>query len=192
MRLSQDFKLESLLFVAFFATLPLYSPNLVMFHDLLSGSEAFMPPFVNAMMVTAVAAGLAVALVSSRTGVAAFVRLPAVLASAACYLAGFGLFALTLGVDGFGSAGLAMAAGIAVSLGVVPLCVAWGTYLSMLDLRQALLSFSLMIGMASLVELLLSAVEIRVGLVAFGLLLVLGVALPCWKAARGALARIAS
>ncbi len=191
MRFSQDFKLESLLFVAFFATLPLYSPNLVMFHDLLSGSEAFMPPFVNTMMVSAVAIGLGVALVSTRRGVATFVRFPAVLASTVCYLAGFGLFALTLGVEGFGSEGLAMAAGIAVSLGVVPLCVAWGTYLSVLDLRQALLSFSLMIGVASLVELLLSAVEIRVGLVAYGLLLVLGCVLPCWKAARGSLARVA-
>ncbi|MRX84029.1 hypothetical protein [Eggerthella guodeyinii] len=191
MRFSQDFKLESLLFVAFFATLPLYSPNLVMFHDLLSGSEAFMPPFVNTMMVSAVAAGLGVALVSTRRGVATFVRFPVVLASMVCYLAGFGLFALTLGVEGLGSEGLAMAAGIAVSLGVVPLCVAWGTYLSVLDLRQALLSFSLMIGMASLVELLLSAVEIRVGLVAYGLLLVLGCVLPCWKAARGSLARVA-
>ena len=191
-RFLQDFKLESLLFVAFFATLPLYSPNLVMFHDLLSGSEAFMPPFVNAMMVTAVAMGLGVALVSARRDAALFVRFPVVLASAVLYLVGFGLFFFTLGVEGFGSEALAIAAGIAVSLGVVPLCVAWGTYLSMLDLRQALLSFSLMIGVASLVELLLSGVAIQVGLVSFCLLLVLGVALPCWKAAHGSLARIAN
>lgn len=191
MQFTQDFKLESLLFVAFFATLPLYSPNLVMFHDLLSGSELFMTPFVNSMMATAVAAGVGVALASTRWGVSSFVRFPVVFASAVCYLAGFGLFALTLGLEGFGSAGLAAVAGMAISLGMVLLCVAWGTYLSVFDLRRALLSFSLMIGMASLIELLLSSVAIQVSLVAFGLLMVLGVALPCWKAAHGSLVRIA-
>lgn len=188
MRLSQDFKLESLLFVAFFATLPLYSPNLVLFHDAFVGSEAFMPPFVNTLMVASVAVGLVVAVVASRGKATLFARLPVVVGSAACYLVGFVLFAVCLGVAEAGSAALAVVAGVLVAGGCVPLCIAWGTYLAELDLRQALFSLALLVGMASLVELLLSSVSAQVGLVVYGLLLVLGVILPCWKASTGMLA----
>lgn len=187
MLFSQGFKPESLLFAAFFATLPVYSPNLVMFHDLLSGADAFMTPFVNAMMAVSVAAGLAAALITVKRGGGAFVRLPLVVAGAVCYVGGYALFAATLGVEGFGSDALAVAAGALVALGTVELCIAWGAYLAMFDLRQALFSLALMVGMASVVGLLLSAVAVEVGLLVFGLLLALGVALPCWKAARGTL-----
>lgn len=83
MRVAREFRLESLLFVAFFSTLPLYSPNLVMFNDLFPASGAVMPWFVNAMMVAAVAMGLLVAVLSLRRGGAAFVGLPVVAAATA-------------------------------------------------------------------------------------------------------------
>lgn len=188
MRVAREFRLESLLFVAFFSTLPLYSPNLVMFNDLFPASGAVMPWFVNAMMVAAVAMGLLVAVLSLRRGGAAFVGLPVVAAATACYVGGFVLFALALAVPSFAVGSVAVAAGLAVAVGVVPLCLAWGTYFSAFDMRQALFSLAVLIGMGSLVELLLSAVSMQVGLVAFGLLLALGVVLPLWKASHGELA----
>ena len=180
MRVAREFRLESLLFVAFFSTLPLYSPNLVMFNDLFPASGAVMPWFVNAMMVAAVAMGLLVAVLSLRRGGAAFVGLPVVAAATACYVGGFVLFALALAVPSFAVGSIAVAAGLAVAVGVVPLCLAWGTYFSALDMRHALFSLAVLIGIGSLVELLLSAVSVQVGLGALGLLLALGVVLPLW------------
>ncbi|WP_162610848.1 helix-turn-helix transcriptional regulator [Gordonibacter sp. An230] len=189
MRVVREFRLESLLFAAFFSTLPLYSPNLVMFNDLFPASGEVMPWFVNAMMLSAVVTGLFVAVASLRSGGAVFVGFPAVSAAAAFYVGGFVLFALALAVPGFGVGVVAFVAGLAVAVGVVPLCLAWGTYFSALDMRQALFSLAVLVGMGSLAELLLSAVSMQVGLVAFALLLVLGVLLPLWKALRGELSR---
>ena len=117
----------------------------------------------------------------------AFFGLPAVGAGAVCYLAGFVLFGLVLVVEGFGSAVVSAAAGLLAAVGTVVLCIAWGTCLAQYDLRQALANLALMIGMASVVELLLAAVAAPVGMAVFAFLLVLGVALPVWKAARGEL-----
>ena len=188
LRISQGFKVESLLFVAFFATLPVYSPNMVMFHDAFpDAAEAFMAPFVNALLGTAAVVGVACAFFAARRGDDAFFGLPAVGAGAVCYLAGFVLFGLVLVVEGFGSAVVSAAAGLLAAVGTVVLCIAWGTCLAQYDLRQALANLALMIGMASVVELLLAAVSAPVGMAVFAFLLVLGVALPVWKAARGEL-----
>lgn len=161
---------------------------MVMFHDAFpDAAEAFMAPFVNALLGTAAVVGVACAFFAARRGDDAFFGLPAVGAGAVCYLAGFVLFGLVLVVEGFGSAVVSAAAGLLAAVGTVVLCIAWGTCLAQYDLRQALANLALMIGMASVVELLLAAVSAPVGMAVFAFLLVLGVALPVWKAARGEL-----
>ena len=56
-RFSQEFRLETLAFIAFFATLPLYSPNLVLFSEY-GAADVLMPFFVNTMMVAAAFVGV--------------------------------------------------------------------------------------------------------------------------------------
>lgn len=55
MRLLQDFRYESLTFIAFFTTLPLYSPNLVVFggDTTLVNMDAFAPTMLVATLVVA-------------------------------------------------------------------------------------------------------------------------------------------
>ena len=125
--------------------------------------------------------GVACAFVAARRGDDSVFGLPAVGAGAACYVAGFVLFGLVLVVEGFGSAVVSAAAGLLAAVGTVVLCIAWGTCLAQYDLRQALANLALMIGMASVVELLLAAVSAPVGMAVFAFLLVLGVALPVWN-----------
>ncbi len=52
MRFTQDFRAEYLLVVAFFATMPLYSPNMVLFHDGMPFADELMPLFVNVLMAS--------------------------------------------------------------------------------------------------------------------------------------------
>lgn len=184
---SQGYKLDSLLFIAFFATLPLYSPNLIMFHDLLGGADTYMPLFVNAMLLSAAVLGIAAACLGLTHKNDALFRLPAVALGVTCYAVGFVLFAATLGLNYAGMELLATVAGVLMAAGSVELCICWGAYLAWLGLRQALSSVAVMIGVASLAELLMSAVAIQAGLICYAILLVLGAALPCWKAAAGQL-----
>lgn len=185
MRLSSEFRLESLLFVAFFVTIPIYSPNIVMFRDGLGGEEALMPFFVNTMLVTAAIVGILFAWLGARRGGEFALHLPAVLSGAVAYLVGFVLFVLTLGVPSFGSPVSAVCAGLLLGVSTVELCIAWGAYLALYDLRQALLALAMMVGMGSVVELLLSTTAIQVGLVVFAVLALVGVAFPCVQAAQG-------
>ncbi|WP_139652047.1 response regulator transcription factor [Raoultibacter phocaeensis] len=186
MRFSQEFKLETLAFIAFFATLPLYSPNLVLFSEY-GAAETLMPPFVNTMMVVAAVAGAVSAWFAFRRNASLFATPQLVIAASVLYIGGFALFVAGLGLEGFGSEGLMIAAGAAVACGMVPLCIAWGTYLALFDLRQALFYLTIMVGAASLIALMLSSVAIEPGLVAFGLLVLIGVALPCAKSIGGKL-----
>ncbi|MEG0322610.1 MAG: helix-turn-helix transcriptional regulator [Raoultibacter sp.] len=188
MRFSQEFRLESLAFIAFFATLPLYSPNLVLFSEY-GAAETLMPSFVNAMMLASVLAGLFSAWVAHRYSFSGFVHPPFIVGATVLYLGGFVLFAVSLSAGGFVPEAVMVGAGVAVAFGMVPLCIAWGTYLSMLDLRQALFYLAIMVGIASLIELMLSSIAFEAGLLVYGLLLLIGVALPCVKSITGSLSR---
>lgn len=187
MRFSQEFKLESLAFIAFFATLPLYSPNLVLFSEY-GAADALMPSFVNTMMLASVFAGLVSAWIAHRYDFAGFTNPLLIVCSTVLYLGGFALFAIGLsGVLAFDA--VMIVSGIAVAFGMIPLCIAWGSYLSMLDLRQALFYLAIMVGIASLIELMLSSIAFETGLLVYGLLLLIGVALPCAKAFTRSLGR---
>lgn len=187
MRLGQNFKMEDLTFIAFFATLPLYSPNLPLFRGAL-GSGTLMPWFVDAMMLTAIVAGLGIALWTARRSDAIFSTPPLVMGSALLYGIGFAVFVCVLSFDtGMGEA-LAVTAGVMVALGCVPLCVAWGATLSAYGIRQALFWLAIMCGIAAIIELALSSVAFEVGVVVYFLLLIIGCGLPCHRAATHVLA----
>lgn len=62
-----------------------------------------------------------------------------------------------------------------------------GAYLAQFNLRQALLWLAVMVGVAALVELLLSSVTFAVGLIVFAVLVPLSCLVPCWLAWRGRL-----
>lgn len=160
---------DLLFFAAFFATLPLYSPNLTLFQDGFAAAEELMGPFVQSMLVTAALAGVALALASSRRGGAVFLGAPAVVGGSLLYVGGYGLFAAQL-VLGWGAGPAAILAGAAVALGAAELCVAWGALLSCLGLRTALLCLALTVGAG-----------------VFALLLAAGVAVPCARALAGRL-----
>ncbi|MEQ3361655.1 helix-turn-helix transcriptional regulator [Raoultibacter massiliensis] len=187
-RFSQEFRLETLAFIAFFATLPLYSPNLVLFSEY-GAADVLMPFFVNTMMVAAAFVGVVSAWFAFRHDASLFTSPQLVIASSVLYIGGFALFVAGLGIEGFGSEGVMVAAGAAVACGMVPICIAWGTYLAMFDLRQALFYLAIMVGVSSFIALMLSSVAIEPGLVSFGLLALIGVALPCAKATGGKLDR---
>ena len=185
MRLSSDFKLESLLFVAFFTTIPIYSPNIVMFRGGLGGDEALMPYFVETMLITATLVGILFAWLATRKNGNFALGGKAVVVGAISYVLGFVLFVATLGIAQFGSPITAICAGLLLGASTVELCIAWGAYLARYDLRQALLALAMMVGMGSLIELLLSTTAIQVGLVVFAVLMLIGVAFPCVQALQG-------
>ncbi len=187
MRFTQDFRAEYLLVIAFFATIPLYSPNMVLFHDGLPFASALMPTFVNALMASAVLAGVVTAWMSARTDGGPLLRGPWAVAGALLYVGGFCLMVAAFGGLGEGVAGhvAAILAGIMLAVATVELAVCWGAMLVGLDLRHALGWVAVMMGCASLLQLLLASVQVGVGLAVFGLLAVLAAGLPAFKALRG-------
>lgn len=177
---------DLLFFAAFFATLPLYSPNLTLFQDGFDAADGLMGPFVWAMLVVAALAGVTLALVAARGRGDAALGAPAVLGGSVLYLAGYGMFAVQLALGWQPGPALALA-GAAVGLGAAELAVAWGAALACLGLRAALLCLALTVGGGSVIELLVATVPTPVGLGVFALLLAAGVAVPCARALGGRL-----
>ena len=66
MQISKYFKPEALMFAAFLATLPIYSPNQLLFETELLQRAAYMPAFANTLLGASVVLGVAVA--SRRVG----------------------------------------------------------------------------------------------------------------------------
>lgn len=175
------------MFAAFLATLPIYSPNQLLFETELLQRAAYMPAFANTLLGASVVLGVAVAIVSARGRLAVILRGGVVLAASVAYVAGYALFALAAGLESFaqpifwrnGGASACRLYGGALS------CL--GAYLAQFNLRQALLWLAVMVGVAALVELLLSSVTFAVGLIVFAVLVPLSCLVPCWLAWRGRL-----
>lgn len=182
---AQLFQPEALLLVAFFATLPLYSPSLAVFHDLLCNNEELMEPAMYAMLLGTLALGLVAVFCCLRGREELFVKAPCVVAGAACFLGGYALLAVVFNVEALGNAFLAVVGGLLLAAGTMSLCVAWGSYLARYDLRQSLLCSAVIFGLAALLRLLTSSVPTTLGIIFFAAMAVLGVALPCVKAVQG-------
>lgn len=186
MRLPRTFNTETLTFIAFFATLPLYSPNLVMFGDAEVAAD-LMPWFVDVMMVGCIVVGLGAAVWTAHRSDALFTKPTTIVAATILYIAGLVSFVAVLTIDALDVTMLAALSGLMVSVGVVPLCIAWGAYLALYDIRQALLHLAVMCGIAAMIELLLSSVAFEIGVALYLMLLVIGCALPCYRAMTNAL-----
>lgn len=170
------------MFAAFLATLPIYSPNQLLFETELLQRAAYMPAFANTLLGASVVLGVAVAIVSARGRLAVILRGGVVLAASVAYVAGYALFALAAGLESFAQPIFGVTAGLLLAVSTVVLSVAWGAYLGQFNLRQALLWLAVMVGVAALVELLLSSVTFAVGLIVFAVLVPLSCLVPCWLA----------
>lgn len=182
MQISKYFKPETLMFAAFLATLPIYAPNQLLFETELLQQAAYMPAFADTLLVTSVVLGIAAAIASARGRLPMILHRWVVLGSSAAYVAGYGLFALAAGLEGFAQPALGVLAGLLLGVSTVVLAIAWGAHLAQFDLRQALLWLAVMMGVAALVELLLSSVTFAVGLIVFAVLVPLACLVPCWLA----------
>ncbi len=108
-----------------------------------------------------------------------------VLVASAAYVAGYALFALAAGLESFAQPTLGVPVGLLLAVSTVVLAIAWGAHLAQFNLRQALLWLAVMMGVAALVELLLSSVTFAVGLIVFAVLVPLSCLVPCWLAWMG-------
>lgn len=177
------------MFAAFLATLPIYSPNQLLFETELLQRAAYMPAFANTLLGASVVLGVAVAIVSARGRLAVILRGGVVLAASVAYVAGYALFALAAGLESFAQPIFGVTAGLLLAVSTVVLSVAWGPILrsSTCARRFCLLWLAVMVGVAALVELLLSSVTFAVGLIVFAVLVPLSCLVPCWLAWRGRL-----
>lgn len=175
------------MFAAFLATLPIYSPNQLLFETELLQRAAYMPAFANTLLGASVVLGVAVAIVSARGRLAVILHGGVVLVASVACVAGYALFALAAGLESFAQPIFGVTVGLLLAVSTVVLSVAWGAYLAQFNLRQALLWLAVMVGVAALVELLLSSVTFAVGLIVFAVLVPLSCLVPCWLAWRGRL-----
>ena len=139
------------MFAAFLATLPIYSPNQLLFETELLQRAAYMPAFANTLLGASVVLGVAVAIVSARGRLAVILRGGVVLVASVAYVAGYALFALAAGLESFAQPIFGVTAGLLLAVSTVVLSVAWGAYLGQFNLRQALLWLAVMVGVAALV-----------------------------------------
>lgn len=189
MRFSLEFRAESLLFLAFIATVPLYSPNMVMFTKGFPYSESFMPYFIYTLLGLASVGGIVLGMYSGRHSCERLLKTPMVFAATTSYLVGYILFMIICGVEGAGSVWLSVLAAALLAFGTLELGIAWGVYLATYyDLKHALIWIGVMVGASSVLQLLLSSVTFQVGAVVFFVLIIAGVSLPCYVAWKGDLA----
>ncbi len=181
MRSSIRFRAELSAFAAFFATIPIYSPNVVTFGESINVAADSIGWFVNPLLISALASGIALALASFRCPIEdALFSSKSIGISTVLYLGGFALMA----IDAFWGQILPLKAiaGIACGFGLIPLCVAWGTLLASMDIRRVLLHLAVFCGIGSLVAFMLSSLDGLALLASYFLMLIIGVSTPIVKA----------
>lgn len=186
MRFSLEFRVESLLFLAFMATVPIYSPNMVMFTKGLPYSESFMPCFIYTYLGLVTLGGIGLSIYSLHQTKSRVFNTRVIYTAALSYLAGYILFVLIGAVPYLGNIPLTVVAAALLAFGTVELGVVWGVYLATFyDLKHALIWIGIMVGVSSVVQLLLSSVAFQVGAAVFFVLLIAGVAPLCYLAQKG-------
>ena len=173
-----SFKPELLPFAAFFATIPLYSPNIVSFTNALGMASLALGCFVQAMLASAFVAGLGLAVASIGHAVDRVVAgRRIVVASCVLYLGGFAVLAAD-GLNGGTSRALEAGAGVSCGLGLIVLCCAWGMRFSALDIRTGLLHVATTCGIGSLVSFMLASLEGVPYLVSLFAIVLIGLTTP--------------
>ena len=188
MPLSKYFRLEALTLIAFLATIPIYSPNHLLFETGVFDVPTFMAPFANTMLFSTLVLGTLAAPASGRRCPERLLGRGWVVAGVAAYLTGYGLLIASAALPGVGTGAVGALSGFLLAAGTVELAVLWGSYMAAYDLRQALLWCALSVGCAALVGLLLSSTTFGVGLIVFVVLVLASFPVPClaaWKRPRG-------
>lgn len=188
MPLSKYFRLEALTLIAFLATIPIYSPNHLLFETGVFDVPTFMAPFANTMLFSTLVLGTLAALASGRRCPERLLGRGWVVAGVAAYLTGYGLLIAAAALPGVGTGAVGALSGFLLAAGTVELAVLWRSYMAAYDLRQALLWCALSVGCAALVGLLLSSTTFGVGLIVFVVLVLASFPVPClaaWKRPRG-------
>ena len=184
MRPTIRFKAELLPFAAFFATIPIYSPNIVAFSRALGASAEVLGWLVNPLLACSFALGAAISFLSIRHALERILFTPKfVIIWAVLYLGGFALMALAM-LDAFASAPLEPIAGALCGIGLVPLCIIWGTLFASMDIRQALFHLAVFCGIGSVLAFMLSSLDGAALLASYCLMLAIGITTPLVRAFR--------
>jgi DNA-binding CsgD family transcriptional regulator len=176
---------EKVTFVAFFATLPLYSPNLV-FGPEFPGFESVMPWFANATLASALVAGIFIAIRSLQALRApVFRRFPfASLVAAALYLSGFLLLFFLLVYPSLLVSPLGTLSGVFCGSGATVLCIAWAHLFSSYTLREALLNLGVLCAASAVLNITFTFIAPLPLLLLFLVLIIAGLVSPLYRVHR--------
>ncbi|MBB3170900.1 helix-turn-helix transcriptional regulator [Parvibacter caecicola] len=111
----KGFRPELLLFAAFFATIPFFSPNYTVFHAVSDLSDVAVGPFAQAALVAGAVAGVAVTVAAARGRAQVLESPPVMTVSAVLYVVGYG--ALCAGLLAEVPVALVVAAAVATAAG---------------------------------------------------------------------------
>lgn len=182
----KGFKPDLLLFAAFFAVIPFSSSSYTVFRLNFDPADQLVGPFAMVVLAVGVVAGLGAAVAAFCGKARLFFRPAAIWGGAVCLVVGYGVFFALLLAD---SPLLLIApAALLTALGGLEMCIVWGSLMACFGLRRAIFWVALTAGSGSFVGLMLSSVGSVVALLAFGLLVVAGVTVPCawgWAIWRG-------
>jgi DNA-binding CsgD family transcriptional regulator len=173
-------------FVAFFATLPLYSPNMV-FSSALPGFETTMPFFANTALACAMIAGAGVVIAVLRRSSLVQLRMTALSLVSLSYLIGYLLLFYSFLYSPAHASMLGFIGGALCGLGSVFLTIAWAYLFSFYGLRDALLRLGILFALSATINTALMFVVPRTLLAIFLVLIVLGFVSPL---ARGSHKRV--
>ena len=174
--MSQPSAFEQVCFVAFFATLPLYSPNMIFSPDL-AGFDLAMPYFVHSTLASAMVAGMAAACIAlcakepSRITFLTPLRMTIV---ALLYLTGLFLLFASLLLPGVPVELCSLLGGTLCGTTTLLLCIAWGSVFSTLTFREALIRLSVLLAICALINTGFVYMGPETGVASFLLLSILG------------------
>lgn len=171
MEIPKMLKPEIAFLVAFFATFPIYSPNLTFFADGFLAQDlmaAFVPLFLwSAFFLSAI-----VVVLASKGKGKVFLSRSFVIVYAICYIGGYGILVAQVFMSEF-AFGLCLFAALLLAFGTVGTSIAWGCVFSVSHVRHFVYQIAIAVGLASLLQLLISVLLPLAGLIVFALLILL-------------------
>lgn len=168
-------------FAAFFATIPIYSPNIVNLSTSLGESTEVLDWFAQPLMLTVLFVSLAITLLSLWHSLEKLLFKPLALASSSLlYLSGFALMIIgSYDVSMLGS--LYMLPGIICGVGLVPLCIAWATLFTSMSIRHALLNLAIFCCLGSIFAFVLASFDGAVLIASYLVMVAIGLITPLAK-----------
>lgn len=172
MKASRKLSFELMFFTAFFATLPVYSPNMFVFQDG-HGTDAQMQLFVPTLLASVLVTCIVTSVLSAKghdnwASSKTFTFISTILYIAGCLAFSLQVFGNEMNVA------LIVVSAIVLALGTTGLCISWGSLFSLLDMRQSMFYLALCIGLASAFQLVLQILSPDARLLIFDVLVVVG------------------